>query len=109
MRPVWLIEAGVYGAEADPLLAEVRRQGKCVAPGCPQVVRDYAEAMLAEVSWRPDPVFMLDVCEADGQLWLVEINGFSCSWLYQCDLAAVVAEASGLATQAWERAAVGGP
>jgi hypothetical protein len=27
MRPTWLIEAGVYGAEADPLLAEIRRQG----------------------------------------------------------------------------------
>jgi hypothetical protein len=56
--------------------------------------------MLAEVGWRPDPVFMLDVCEADGQLWLVEINGFSCSWLYRCDLAAVVAEANRLAARA---------
>src|SRR5215469_7996255 len=27
MRPVWLIEAGVYGAEAEPLLAEIRGQG----------------------------------------------------------------------------------
>src|SRR5262245_66371285 len=27
MRPVWLLEAGVYGAEAEPLLAEVRLQG----------------------------------------------------------------------------------
>src|SRR6516165_10524559 len=27
MRPVWLIEAGVYGAEIEPLLAEIRRQG----------------------------------------------------------------------------------
>jgi hypothetical protein len=27
MKPVWLIEAGVYGNEADPLLAEIRRQG----------------------------------------------------------------------------------
>jgi len=27
MLPVWLIEAGVYGAEAYPLLAEIRRQG----------------------------------------------------------------------------------
>lgn len=27
MRPAWLIEAGVYGDEADPLLAEIRRQG----------------------------------------------------------------------------------
>jgi hypothetical protein len=52
---------------------------------------------------------MLDVCESDRQLWLVEINGFSCSWLYQCELAAVVAEASRLATQTWERAAMGTP
>ena len=27
MRPVWLIETGVYGAEAEPLRAEIRRQG----------------------------------------------------------------------------------
>src|SRR3954466_2875531 len=27
MKPAWLIEAGVYCAEADPLLAEIRRQG----------------------------------------------------------------------------------
>ncbi len=30
MRPTWLVEAGVYGTEADPLLGEVRRQG--IAP-----------------------------------------------------------------------------
>ena len=27
MRPVWLIEAGVFGADAERLMAEVRRQG----------------------------------------------------------------------------------
>ena len=27
MKPTWLIEAGVYGTEAEPLLAEIRRQG----------------------------------------------------------------------------------
>ena len=27
MKPIWLIEAGVYGEEANPLLAEIRRQG----------------------------------------------------------------------------------
>ena len=27
MRPTWLIEAGVYGDEALPLLDEIRRQG----------------------------------------------------------------------------------
>jgi hypothetical protein len=39
---------------------------------------------------------MLDICETEGQLRLVELNGFSCSWLYACDLSAVVAEASAL-------------
>jgi hypothetical protein len=76
---------------------------KCVEPGCPQEVCGFVEGMLAEVRWRPDPIFMLDVCESQGRLWLVEINGLSCSWLYQCDLAAVVAEASALARTAWER------
>jgi hypothetical protein len=78
--------------------------GKSVAPGCPADVRAFAEALLAEVRWRPDPVFMADVGEAEGRLWLIELNGFSCSWLYQSDLSAVVAEASRCATAAWEQA-----
>jgi hypothetical protein len=72
---------------------------KSVAPGCPGEVRDYAQTMLAEVRWRPDPIFMLDVCQSAGQFWLVEVNGFSCSWLYQCDLSCVVARASELAAR----------
>jgi hypothetical protein len=73
---------------------------RSIAPGYPEAVRDFAEAMLAEVRWRPDPIFMMDICESDGRLWLVELNGFSCSWLYQCDLAAVVAEAGAIAGRA---------
>src|SRR5262249_28269409 len=71
-------------------------RSRAIAPGCPDKVRDFAAAMLVEVSWRPDPIFMLDICEAAGRLWLVELNGFSTSWLYDCDLTAVVAEASAL-------------
>jgi hypothetical protein len=76
---------------------------RAIAPGCPEDVRDFAAAMLAEIRWRPDPIFMLDVCESGGRLWLVELNGFSTSWLYQCDLPSVVAEASELAVRAWTR------
>jgi hypothetical protein len=78
--------------------------GKCVAAGCPAEVRAFAEAMLTEVRWRPDPIFMMDVAESAGRLWLVELNGFSCSWLYACDLEAVVAAAAELAARQWERA-----
>jgi hypothetical protein len=76
---------------------------KCVEPGCPAKVRQFAEAILAEVRWRPDPIFMMDIAESGEGLCLVELNGFSCSWLYQCDLSAVVATVAELATQVWER------
>jgi hypothetical protein len=76
--------------------------GKCVASGCPAEVRGFAEAMLAEVRWRPDPIFMVDIAESEGRLWLVELNGFSCSWLYACDLEAIVTAVGDLATREWE-------
>jgi hypothetical protein len=76
---------------------------RAVAPGCPDGVREFAADMLSDVRWRPDSLFMLDICESGGHLWLVELNGFSCSWIYQCDLCEVVAEASERATREWAR------
>lgn len=74
---------------------------RAITADCPTVVREFAESMLKKVSWRPDPAFMLDVCEADGGLRLVELNSFSSSWLYQCELRKVIAAASELAARLW--------
>ena len=74
-----------------------------LAQGCPQEVQQFVEHMLTEVSWRPDPIFMMDVGEADGDLRLIELSGFSNSWLYRCDLQEVVARAGEVAMHAWER------
>lgn len=76
---------------------------RAITPECPGEVTAFAQTVLAEVRWRPDPVSMLDVCESAGRLWLVELNSFSGSWLYQCDLPTVVAETSALAQHAWTR------
>ncbi len=76
---------------------------KAIEPGCPDQVRDFATTILANVRWRPDELFMLDVCESSGELRLVELNSFSCSWLYACDFATVVELASRVAVGAWER------
>jgi len=46
MRPVWLIEAGVYGAEAEPLIAEIRRQGMSVGLVPHQALRREAEVIV---------------------------------------------------------------
>lgn len=77
---------------------------RAVVPGCPEDVTAFARAVLGSVRWRPDELFMLDVCESDDGLRLVELNAFSCSWLYACDAAAVVAAAARLAVRAWESA-----
>jgi hypothetical protein len=75
-----------------------------VVAGCPDAVRSFAAAALAAAGWAPDDIFMMDVCESEGRLCLLELNGFSCSALYECDPRAVVAAASALAVRAWERA-----
>ena len=77
------------------------RGQRSVQEGCPNEVRAFAEGMLTQARWRPDPIFMLDVCESEGRLRLVELNGFSGSWLYQCRLSDVVAAASALAERQW--------
>jgi hypothetical protein len=76
---------------------------RAITPELPEEVRRYAEAILAQVAWRPDSVFMMDLCESDGALRLVELNSFSGSWLYASDLEAVVVSASSLAEATWDR------
>lgn len=65
----------------------------------PNELRDYACALLTAVKWRPDPLFMLDLCETERGFALVELNSFSCSWLYACNHARVVEIASRFAAE----------
>jgi hypothetical protein len=74
------------------------------SPGCPQEVRAYVNRLLAEVPYRPDPIYMMDLCASGNDLFLLELNSFSCSGLYQCDAAAVVREVKGLAIEQWQGA-----
>src|SRR5262245_14559878 len=72
-----------------------------VAPGCPPEVRAYVEKLLAEVPFRPDPVFMMDVCASEGELCLLELNRFSFSGLDQCDPTPGRREDKQPPTEAW--------
>ena len=68
-----------------------------VLSGCPVEVQAFAEEMLSAIDWRPDPAFVMDICESDGRLFLLELNSFGCAGLYACDLDAVVNAVSELA------------
>ncbi len=76
---------------------------RAIVAECPAEVLSFAESILAEVPWRPDSAFMMDVCESGGRLYLVELNSFSGSWLYACNLKEVVAAASEHAFDVWKR------
>ena len=72
-----------------------------VAGGCPDNVSLFVTDILQQVQWRPDEVFMMDVCESNGKLHLLELNSFSCSGLYDCELSAVIRAAGAAAENKW--------
>jgi hypothetical protein len=53
----------------------------------------FAAAVAGELE-PPEAVYVMDVCEADGELHVLELNPFSGADLYGCSRAAVVAEVS---------------
>lgn len=56
-------------------------------------------AAIAAVLPPPERVYVLDLCEADGELWLLELNPFAGADLYACDPAAVVAAVDRIAAE----------
>jgi hypothetical protein len=50
----------------------------------------------------PEDVYVLDICEADGDLRLLELNPFSGADLYACDRRSVVAAVSEFARSVFE-------
>lgn len=58
----------------------------------PDHVIYYATNVLNSVNYRPDPIWTLDICEFEGKLYVLEIGGFSCAGLYDCDISKIVAE-----------------
>jgi hypothetical protein len=97
----WRLVVGPCGAIAS---SGYRKGGALdIEPGCPGEVLTYAEQVLTATDYRPDALFMLDVCESAGSLYVLELNSFSCSGLYACDPDAVVAAATREAITSWER------
>lgn len=71
--------------------------------GLPDHVKQYAEEILTNVKYRPDKAFVMDICEVPHKgLKLIEINSFSCSGMYACDLEPIVEEIEDLAYWDWD-------
>jgi hypothetical protein len=70
-------------------------------PQCPDEVLRFAAAMLEDVAWRPAPMFIMDICDSEDGLRLLELNSFGCSGHYLADVPTVVETASELASLTW--------
>ncbi|MBD3880979.1 ATP-grasp domain-containing protein [Phormidium tenue FACHB-886] len=60
---------------------------------------NYLAEVLKQVNWYPELLFTVDICESDGELYILELGSFSCAGEYGCDLSLIV-EAG--AKAAWE-------
>jgi hypothetical protein len=76
---------------------------RTVSSECSSEAVSFVQTVLQGVTWRPAEVFMMDVCESNGTLRVVELNAFNCSWLYACDLPCVVRKVSEQAAKDWRQ------
>lgn len=59
----------------------------------------YLKGVLHNITWQPDPIYTVDVCESEGEFSILELNSFSCSNLYFADLSKVVEAANEIASK----------
>ncbi|MCA9178794.1 MAG: ATP-grasp domain-containing protein [Planctomycetales bacterium] len=79
------------------------REGTRMSPDVSQEAFEFA-AVVAARDFQPDRVWVLDTCEtAEGEMKVVEINGFSSSSWYCCSVTDVVTAVSRVAVDDWKR------
>lgn len=66
-------------------------------------VCNFAQKVITDVAWEPDFCYTMDVCQlSDGEFKLVELNSFSCSGLYACDLTHIINEVRKVICKDWQ-------
>ena len=60
--------------------------------GCPKEVVDFAEARC--LTFTPHPIFVMDVCESAGELYIVECNCMNAAGFYAADIGTIVEHVS---------------
>ena len=53
-------------------------------------LESYLSEVFKEVSWYPESVCTIDICESEGELYILELGSFSGTGEDACDLSAIV-------------------
>jgi hypothetical protein len=67
----------------------------------PLSIWDFAQNTVNEVNYSPDKVWVLDICESNNELYVLEVGGFSTAGLYACDMKPIITEVSKIAEEEW--------
>lgn len=94
----------VVSAEYGPIAASLYKEdGKLKIEDCSSAeIYAYVNDTCGLSKWHPDKMYTVDVCLSNGELYLLEVNSFSCSGLYACDPKPIVEIASKVAQKEWE-------
>ena len=68
----------------------------------PERVLTAAETVLHSVDYHPDPFWTLDLCEAYGEIHVLETGSLSCAGWYKADSAEIVRAVSDYIDREWE-------
>lgn len=67
-------------------------------------LENYLDSVLKKVEWYPESLYTADICESEGELYLLELGSFSCSGEYGCDLSLIIEAGAKAALEDYEAA-----
>lgn len=53
-------------------------------------LENYLAEILKQVRWYPELLYSIDICESQGELYVMELGSFSCAGEYGCDLSLMI-------------------
>lgn len=62
----------------------------------------FAQHVVNKTSYRPNRVWCLDICKCGDRYYVVEVGGFSCAGLYECDRVKLIPEVNRVAMEEWQ-------
>lgn len=65
-------------------------------------VENTLDGLLKEISWYPESLYTLDVCESEGELYVLELGSFSCSGEYGCSISLIIEAGAKAALEDYE-------
>lgn len=65
-------------------------------------LENYINQVLSSVNWYPEALYTIDICESQGELYVLELGSYSCAGEYACDLDLIIEAGASSAIEEYE-------